>query len=88
MPNGKRTRRARARREPKRQEIPSFAEWLLREMVPFFRRRKRPPTRSARHLRNAAIEVLEAMRAFLDEGIAWLRQDGTQAELKHIRVED
>jgi hypothetical protein len=39
-------------------------------------------------LRNAAIEVLEAMRAFLDETIEWLRKDGrSEAELKRIRVE-
>jgi hypothetical protein len=57
-------------------------------MLPFFRRPKPPATRSTRHLCNAAIEVLEAMRAFLDEAIAWLRREGTPAELKRIRVED
>jgi hypothetical protein len=39
-------------------------------------------------LRNAAIEVLEAMRAVLDEGIAWLREEQDASELKRVRVED
>jgi hypothetical protein len=39
-------------------------------------------------LRNATIEVLEAMRAFLDETIEWLRHEGrAPAELKRIKVE-
>jgi len=87
MPNGKRKRRARARREAVRPGIPACAEWFLREMIPLFRHRKLPRTRSARHLRNAAIEVLEAMRALIDETIVWLR-DRTPAELKRIRVEE
>jgi hypothetical protein len=34
------------------------------------------------------IEVLEAMRAVLDETIEWLRKDSrSEAELKRIRVE-
>jgi len=38
-------------------------------------------------LRNAAIEVLEAMRVLLDESIEWLRKEGrSEAELKRIHV--
>ncbi len=88
MPNGKRNRKARRRREPARSEIPSCVEWMLREVVPFFRPPKLPRTRSTRHLRNATIEFLEAMRAVLDEVIEWLRREGRlPAELKRIRVE-
>ena len=61
---------------------------MLRELAPLFRRLKPPRTRSTKHLRNAAIEFLEAMRAVLDETIEWLRKDGrSEAELKRIRVE-
>jgi hypothetical protein len=88
MPNAKRSRRTRRRREPVRPEIPTCAAWLLREVAPMLRRPKFPRTRSARHLRNATIEVLEALRAVLDETIEWLRHEGRlPAELKRIRVE-
>jgi hypothetical protein len=61
---------------------------MLRELAPLLRRFKLPRTRSTKHLRNAAIEVLEAMRAVLDETIEWLRKEGrSEAELKRIRVE-
>ena len=89
MPNGKRKRRARRRREPKRGEIPSCVEWFVREVRPLLRSPRWPRTRSARHMRNATIEVLEAMRALLDEAIVWLRREGRAApELRRIRVED
>ena len=88
MPNGKRNRRPRPRREPMGPGIVSCVEWLMREMAPFIRRAPRPPRRSARHLRNAGIEVLEAMRALLDETIEWLRHEKASPELKRIRVED
>ena len=89
MPNGKRNRKARRRREPAGTGIPSCAEWLARELTPLLRRPKFPRTRSARHLRNATIEVLEAMRSLLDETIEWLRREGRASpELKRIRVED
>jgi hypothetical protein len=40
------------------------------------------------HLRNAAIELLEALRTILDEMIVWLRKERrAEAELKRIRVE-
>jgi len=88
MPNAKRNRRARRRREPESTGIPPCAVWLLRELAPLLRRLKLPRRRSTKHLRNAAIEVLEAMRAALDETIEWLRKDGrSEAELKRIRVE-
>jgi len=87
MPNAKRNRRARGRREPESAGIPSRAVWMLRELAPLLSRIKPPRTRSTKHLRNAAIEVLEAMRALLDETIEWLRKEGrSEAELKRIRV--
>jgi hypothetical protein len=62
---------------------------MLRELGPILSRLKPPRTRSAKHLHNAAIEVLEAMRAILDETIEWLRKEGrSEAELKRIRVEE
>ena len=88
MPNAKRNRKGRGRREPESAGIPSCAVWMLREWAPFLRRLKAPRSRSTKHLRNAAIEVLEAMRAVLDETIEWLRKDRrSEAELKRIRVE-
>ncbi len=88
MPNGKRNRKTRRRRETARMEIPSCAAWVLREVVPLLRTPKLPRTRSMRHLRNASIEFLEAIRAVLDEVIEWLRHEGRlPAELKRIRVE-
>ncbi len=88
MPKERQTRKGRRRPEPMGSEIPSFARWFWREMLPLFRRRRRLTSRSARHLRNATVEVLEAMRAFLDETIDWLRDEDTSADLKRIRVED
>jgi hypothetical protein len=88
MPNTKRNRRARGRREPESAEMPSCAVRMLRELAPLLRRLKLPRTRSTKHLRNAVIEVLEALRAVLDETIEWLRKDArSEAELKRIRVE-
>ncbi len=87
MPKEKRNRRARARREPPCPDITTCVRWFLREMVPLLRMPKRPRTRSIRHLRNAGIEVLEAMRALLDETIEWLRKQKTSPELRRIRVE-
>ena len=87
MPNAKRNRKARGRREPESAGIPSCAEWMLRELAPLLRRLGPRHTRSTKHLRNAAIEVLEAMRALLDETIEWLRKDSrSEAELKRIHV--
>ena len=88
MPNGKRTPRARGRRKPPTPSIPSCAAWFLREVMPAFRREFPVARKSRRHLRNAAIEVLEAMRAMLDETIDWLRRERPKTpELKRIRVE-
>jgi hypothetical protein len=62
--------------------------WLAREAAPLFRPPRFPRSRSTRHLRNATIEVLEAVRALLDETIEWLRHEGrVSSELKRIRVE-
>jgi len=88
MPNQKR-RRTRVRREPPPPPAHGglpLLDFLMREMVALLRRR--PPCRSERHLKNAAIEVLEAMRALLDECIAWLREEKGDPELRRIRVEE
>jgi hypothetical protein len=68
--------------------MPSLADCFMREMMAFLRRPRRPPSRSERHLKNAAIEILEAMRALLDEAIVRLREDGGGPELRRIRVEE
>ena len=68
--------------------MPSCAAWFLQEIAPLVRRAKLPRTRSTKHLRYATIEVLEAVRALLDETIEWLRHDKrSAAELKRIKVE-
>ena len=60
----------------------------MREVLPLLRREFPVAKRSRRHLRNATIEVLEAMRAVLDETIEWLRHERRgEAVLKRIRVE-
>jgi len=88
MPNAKRNRRARVRPEPEMVEIPSCALCILRELAPLLQRLRLPHTRSTTHLRNAAIEVLEALRVLLGEIIEWLRHEGQpEVELKRIRVE-
>lgn len=86
MPNAKRNRRTRRRREPSRLDFPSLAAWCLREFSAMAGQ-SGMASGSRRHLRNATIELLEAMRAVLDETIQWLRHDGrVPAELKKIRV--
>jgi hypothetical protein len=85
MPRAKQARKSNARREP---EIPPLAFWFMREILPLLRHRRRSASRSVRHLRNAGIEVLEAMRAFLDETIEWLREEERSSPMKRIRVED
>ena len=88
MPNGKRNRRPRVRPKSKRSEMPSCAEWFLQQVGPLVRRNPAVGRRSRRHLRNATIEVLEAVKALLDETIDFLRREGRAApELKRIRVE-
>jgi hypothetical protein len=86
MPKTKRNRRGRRRPEPEAFGIRSCAVSLLRVVGPFLRRARLPRTRSAQHMRNATIEVLEAMRAVLGEAIEWLRETKSD-ELKRIRVE-
>jgi hypothetical protein len=67
---------------------PSCVAWFLREVAPLLRRPKLPRTRSVKHLRQATIEMLEAMRALLDETIEWLEHEGKDApDLKRIRVD-
>jgi len=86
MANVKRNRRARRKPEPIPGSVRECALWLMKEMLPHVRRARLPRTKSALHLRNATIEVLEAMRAMLDEAIDWLREGKTEP-LKRIRVE-
>ena len=90
MPNQRQRRRTRVRPEPPHPPAyagPSIVDCFMREMTAFLRRPRRPPSRSERHLKNAAIEVLEAMRALLDEAIARLREEEGAPELRRIRVE-
>ena len=88
MPKGRRNPKARVRRRAAGREMPSCAEWFVREVVPAFRRQFPVARKSRRHLRNAAIEVLEAMKAMLDETINWLRRERpAPPEMKRIRVE-
>jgi hypothetical protein len=60
----------------------------VREVTAFLRRPRRPPSPSEQHLKNAAVEVLEAFRALLDAAIARLREDKSAPELRRIRVEE
>ncbi len=86
MPNPKRNPRAPRRRGA--ENIPSCAQWLIQEVLPLLRRDFPSAKRSRRHLRNATIEVLEAVRAMLDETIEWLRREHDKEPLlKRIRVE-
>ena len=90
MPNQKRARKARVRREPPAPPAyggSSVVDCFMREMTAIFRRPRRPRSRTEQHLRNAAIEVLEAMRVCLDEGIKWLREE-KNPELRRIPVEE
>ena len=90
MPNGKpnsrKSRRSR-RSESGQPPMPSCAAWVFREIAPFFRRRPLPAARSRRHLRNASIEMLEAMRDFLDEAIEWMRHEERSPEMRRIHVQ-
>lgn len=85
MPRPKRNRRAEPRREAPA-EFPPLALWLVREILPILRRRR--DSESARHLRNASIEVLEAMRSFLDNAIECLREENRAAPMRKIDVKD
>ena len=86
MPRAKQSRRAAARPEPP--QIPPLAMWFIRELLPLMRRRRKARSKSARHLKNAGIEVLEAMRSFLDEAIECLRREEAQPAMKRIEVEE
>jgi hypothetical protein len=86
MPNQKRGR-ARVQREAPPPQTSSVVDCFVKGMTALLRRPRRPPSRTEQHLRNAAIEILEAMRACLDEGIEWLREE-RNPELKRIRVEE
>ncbi len=89
MPNAKKTRRTRARRKPAAPEFPPCGQWMWRQFKPLLSRPPLAGGRSARHMRNASIEVLEAMRDFLDEAIVWMRREGRRPpEMRRIRVQD
>jgi hypothetical protein len=85
MPRATRNRKAEPRREA-RAEYPPLAVWFMREILPILRRRR--SSESARHLRNAGIEVLEAMRSCLDDAIECLREENGQAAMRKIEVKD
>jgi hypothetical protein len=85
MPRPRQTRRTEPRRE-RRVEFPPLALWFTREILPMLRRRRN--SESARHLRNAGIEVLEAMRSFLDSAIECLQEENRGPAMKKIEVED
>jgi hypothetical protein len=86
MPRKRQTQTNTGRREPP--EIPPLAVWFLREIMPLLQRRRRRASRSKQHLKNASIEVLEAMRVCLDDAIEWLRKEEGPAPMKRIEVED
>jgi len=86
MPRAKRPRTQSTRREPI--EIPPLALWFVREILPLLRRRRRKTSKSRQHLKNAGIEVLEAMRACIDETIEYLREEEKDEPIKRIEVED
>jgi len=86
MPRKRQNQTNGARREAP--EIPPLAVWFLREIMPLLQRRKRRASRSKRHLKNAGIEVLEAMRVCLDDAIEWLREEDRPAPIKRIEVQD
>jgi hypothetical protein len=65
-----------------------MVDCFIQGMTALLRRPRRSPSRTEQHLRSAAIEVLEAMRACLDEGIDWLREEKSPPELRRIRVEE
>lgn len=89
MANRKSNQRSRQRPEPPPPDIASCAMRVISEVLPLLRCSKLPGQRSAQHLRRAALEVLEAMRALLDETIEWLEDtEKSSPRLKRIRVED
>lgn len=89
MANGKRNRKSAPRREPRPADGRAAVAQLLNQLLPLLRCSNLPGKRSAQHLRRAAIEVLEAMRALLDETIEWLEQEERSSpRLKRIRVEE
>lgn len=86
MPRSKKARTQSSRREPP--EIPPLALWFVREILPLLRRRRSKTSKSRQHLKNAGIEVLEAMRVCIDETIDWLREEERSAPMRRIEVED
>ncbi len=87
MANGRRNRRSPPRREPPSAETPDVVR-LLAQVLPHLRCANLPGRRSRRHLRLAAIEVLEATRALLEDTIEWLKHEEKRSpDLKRIKVE-
>jgi hypothetical protein len=90
MPRNRRTPKTRAPRERATPppEIPPFVRCFWQEVLPRLSRSRRAASPTARHLRNATVEMLEALRALLDQTITWLREQDGAEEMKRIRVED
>ncbi len=87
MPNRKRKSRPQA--EARDAQAAECLRAFLRGIRPLVNRASGPLPPSARHLRNAGIEVLEAMRSLLDETIEWLRKEQRPAPgMRRIRVQD
>ena len=86
MPRAKKARTQSARREPP--EIPPLALWFIREILPLLRHRRAKMSKSRQHMKNAGIEVLEAMRACIDDTIDWLRKEERSEPMRRIEVED
>ncbi|HEV2423555.1 MAG TPA: hypothetical protein VGZ29_01880 [Terriglobia bacterium] len=84
MPRSRQNRKAEPRHE--RAALPPLALWFASEILPILRRRRN--SESARHLRNAGIEVLEAMRSFLDGAIECLQKENRAAPMRKIEVKD
>jgi len=85
MPRARQNRKSEPQRESTAQ-FPPLALWFVREILPILRRRR--DSESARHLRNAGIEVLEAMRAFLDNAIDCLQEENRKTPMRKIEVKD
>jgi hypothetical protein len=85
MPRPRQTRKSEPQRE-KPAQLPPLAFWFAREILPLLRRRRN--SESARHLRNAGIELLEAMRSFLDRAIECLHEENRGAPMRKIEVKD
>jgi hypothetical protein len=93
MPRAKRAPNPSARPNPSERrkplEIPPLALWFIRDILPLLRqRRHRSSKKTRQHLKNAGIELLEAMRTCIDETIEWLREEEKDEPMRRIEVEE